>query len=363
MKEFLFGYPVTYAQVDIRNKDQYDKLICKLLQRGIVWPLDSSINNHIVYASYPSSWEEINIPQELNKISNDISCYFLKDRDIKLSNKRILNKFIDQDFYEWVSQLNKKKKISAILTYFSGAEISPKTISKIRSLGIPIFTFHLDDRLHFFGRLIGMHFSGPVRVCNMYDLNLSSSIYSLKQYAFFKSLVLYWPEGVNPNYFKPREYPKFKYDVVFIGRKYGDREALIKYLRGKGIQIKCFGYGWEETGSISNDEYVEIINSSKVVLGLGYISFTRFQTLKGRDFEVPSCGAVYITSFNKEIENQFVIGKEIFTYNNWEECGKYIKMILHNPEIANEVRKNARTAVLNKHSWEIRFRKLFFNEG
>jgi spore maturation protein CgeB len=333
-----------------------------LQSKGIKWPLIESQNPHIVYASIPSNWELENIPQSLKKISNNVSFYYTIEHKINFSNNRKKSiKENDKIFYNWVIKLNHIKKIDIIITYFSGGEISSTTIDKIKKLKIPIFTFHLDDRLHFFGRLIGCKFSGPYSVCKSYDLNLSSSIYSLNQYKYFNSLVYYWPEGANPDFFKPIPNTKKKYDVVFVGSKYGIRSQLIKYLINKGIKVTCFGKGWEN-GSLSSSDYIKVINESNIVLGLGYISFTKKQTLKGRDFEIPSCGALYLTTYNKELDYLFELNSDIITYNNFSDCVNKINYYLNNPIEVEKIKNNARKKILNKHSWESRFREILFNE-
>ncbi len=362
IKEFVFNkilYSPIY-DVDNNNLASLKLLKYSLNSRGITWPIKSDLNPHIVYASIPSVWELENIPESLNKITSNVSYYYTKDFNLDFfSSRSKAIKLNDILFYDWVVEQNNKCKIDVIITYFSGGEISSSTIRKIRNLGIPIFTFHLDDRLHFFGRLVGFKFSGPFSVCRSYDLNLSSCIHSLNQYRFFNSNVYYWPEGANTDFFKPNFGSIKKYDVVFVGSKYGARKQLVEFLLKKGINVTCFGRGWDN-GSISSSDYIDIVNQSKIVLGLGYISFTKYQTLKGRDFEIPSCGALYLTTHNEELGKLFEIDKEIVTYNNFNECYDKILYYLRNESAAFEIQINARNKVVTSHSWEKRFREILF---
>lgn len=358
LKELIFDFLISDKSFDKNfNNNEYENLVRKLNNSGVKWPLKKNNDNHIAYAGINSNWEIINIPQELSKLGS-VSTFFL-EKKIKSKSINEIRNFVDKEFFNWIVKVNKANKINALITYYSGAEILPRTIIKIKKLGIPIFTFHLDDRLHFFGKLNWFRWTGPYGVCKYYDANLSSCFKSLKQYKFFNSTVLYSPEGANPNYFKPNRNIKKIYDVVFIGAKYGRREKFINNLLKKGINVVCFGYGWKN-GSISNDEYIKVINQSKIVLGFGYISFTNFQTLKGRDFEIPSCEAVYLTTHNQELASQFEIGKEILTFKNLNDCCNKINTVLSDPKLKSKIEKSSRKKIISNHTWEKRFNYLLF---
>lgn len=358
LKELIFDLLVSDSLFDENfNNNEFLSLTQKLNDNGIKWPLKQNNDNHIAYAGINSNWEIINIPQELSKLGS-VSTFFLNN-EIKSKSIYAKRKYVDTDFYNWIVKTHNKKKINALITYYSGAEILPKTILKIKNFGIPVFTFHLDDRLHFFGKLSWFRWTGPYGVCKYYDANLSSCYNSLKQYKFFNSTVIYSPEGANPNYFKPNNNVKKIYDVVFIGAKYGRREKFIKKLSNMGIKVVCFGYGWKN-GSISNDDYIKVINQSKIILGFGYISFTNYQTLKGRDFEIPSCGAVYLTTHNQELSTHFEIGKEILTFKDINDCYNKIKIILSSSKLKSNIENKSREKIINEHTWEKRFKYLLF---
>ena len=63
---------------------------------------------------------------------------------------------------------------------------------------------------------------------------------------------------------------------------------------------------------------------------------TKINHLKGRDFEVPMCGSVYLTNFNPELADCFVIGHEIMCYGSFEECFEQINNILSNSKSVPE---------------------------
>lgn len=87
-----------------------------------------------------------------------------------------------------------------------------------------------------------------------------------------------------------------KYDVVFVGSKYGWRKYLIEKLQSKGLKIDVFGPGWEN-GSLNNKEMAKVFGMSKIILGIGYVGYNKsIITLKCRDFDAPMSGALYLTT-------------------------------------------------------------------
>ena len=157
---------------------------------------------------------------------------------------------------------------------------------------------------------------------------------------------IFWPEGANPEHFRPLNLP-WRYDVSFIGQRYGLRPKFISTLRKRGIPVACFGKGWEH-GYVSEEEMVEIYAQSRINLGFGFISRGREQCLKGRDFEVPMCGALYLTSHHPELERVWRLGEEIETYHDAEDCARKIKALLAGPERCARMRaRRSRAAWLD----------------
>jgi spore maturation protein CgeB len=102
-------------------------------------------------------------------------------------------------------------------------------------------------------------------------------------------------------------------------------------------------------------EMIELYSRAKVVLGVGGVGFTEsIKHLKGRDFEVPMSGALYLTSFNPELADHFVIGKEILCYASWLDCAEVIRWVLEFPEWAEDVRRAGRRRCLADHTWDTR---------
>jgi spore maturation protein CgeB len=335
----------------------FGRLQERLERRGIVWPpVPEGRPLHILYASQPGNWERHNIPPELGKIG-DVSCFFLKDQDIPLDTGwEAARSAVDRLLPEFVGRLHAEHPIDMMVSYLSGSHMSAAAIETIGSMGIPTFSFHLDDRRWFRGFRCGDQWSGPATVCRAYDLNLTNATASLVKYRVEDANVLFWPEGANPDFYQPLE-RDFVYDVSFCGACYGIRPLLVDYLRKAGIRVACFGQDWEH-GYQASESFVEVYSRTRVNLGFGYVNESLDQCLKGRDFEVPSCGAVYLTSDNADLHKVYRVGEEMETYTDFADCARKIRDLLAHPERCERMRAAARAAVLSRHTWEQRFRSL-----
>jgi spore maturation protein CgeB len=133
---------------------------------------------------------------------------------------------------------------------------------------------------------------------------------------------------------------------------------LVKGLRELGFCVEAYGAGWPG-GSISYEKMAELTSRAKVVLGMGGVMHTdRVHHLKGRDFEVPMAGAVYLTSFNAELADHFAIGSEILCYSSLEECAEILAHTLRDPVALTRIGEAARKRCLQDHTWEGRVHEM-----
>lgn len=168
----------------------------------------------------------------------------------------------------------------------------------------------------------------------------------------------YAPEAADPAFHHPVRVER-DLDVVFVGQRYGRRGDLVEYLRGRGLRVACFGRGWE-TGHVDFEETVQLFSRAKVVLGMGDTgAMTGLQALKGRDFEAPMSGAVYLTSFNPELADFFHIGREILCWSSFENCLETLVWLLPRAQEQERIREAARARALRDHTWEARLIQMF----
>jgi spore maturation protein CgeB len=104
---------------------------------------------------------------------------------------------------------------------------------------------------------------------------------------------------------------------------------------------------------------MDLIGQSRVVLGMGGVGHgDTIRCLKGRDFEIPMCGAVYLTGYNPELTDHFAIGREILCYSNPIDCAEVLHWLLHRPSEAGSIRLAARARCKRDHTWRKRFADL-----
>jgi spore maturation protein CgeB len=81
--------------------------------------------------------------------------------------------------------------------------------------------------------------------------------------------------------------------------------------------------------------------------------------LKGRDFEVPMSGGLYLTTYNYELADHYIIGKEILCYSSFEECAEIIHWVLRHPDEAEAIRQAGLRRARSDHTWERRLQMMF----
>lgn len=334
------------------------------LAMGGVEPLARQFGElRIIYASEFTNWEPHQIPPALAKFGEVIT-YVLSEHGFnpRRSDWTAQRYKFDEDLVAFVRAEHANRPIDVLVAYLTGNHVAPETIKAISDLGIITCAFHWDDRLSFRGRMVGGRWTGPAPLAAAYDLNLTNATASLVKYLVEGGLAIFWPEAANPDHFRPLDRP-FEYDVSFIGGCYGQRPAFINYLRRQGIQVKALGRGWPN-GPLTEQEMIEVYAQSRINLGVSGVGYSMKETcLKGRDFEVPMCGALYLTSEQPDLHRVYEAGREVVTYRNKEECLDKIRYLLVRPEECARIRQAARQRCLRDHTWERRFHDLFVLTG
>jgi len=282
---------------------------------------------------------------------NDRSSIWLKHRD--QMNAEMLKSF---------SRANLAQPVDAVIGYLSGYNTDPKILAQMAKDGAIIFNFCWDDKLSFRGKMLGGRWAGPAALAPVVDLNLTNAPESCVKYLVEGGLAMFWPEAAHPDFHKPYGLP-FEFDVSFVGGKYGWRPRFIKKLQKMNIKVTTFGRGWEN-GPLSDEEMVKLYSCSRINLGFAGVGHSRrLMCLKGRDFEVPMSGGLYLSQDNPELSLAYNVGKEIVTYRNEKDCAEKIKWLLANPEEADKIRKAGRKRALSNHTWGKRFADLFEMTG
>jgi spore maturation protein CgeB len=251
-----------------------------------------------------------------------------------------------------------ERPFDVVFTYLSGEQMFPETVEQLRSLGAPMVNLALNDKETFVGKMRNSHAAGARDICRHFDLCWTSTSDALEKYVVEGATPFYLPEGANPNIHRPYDEDKV-YDVSFVGQCYGNRPETIAKLREAGVRVEAFGPGWPH-GALTMEEMVRTWSRSRINLGFGgVVGHKETYCLKGRDFEVPMSGGLYLTEHHEELVPFYDVGREIVTYTGFDDLLEKIRWLLSNPDKAEVIRQAGRARALREHTWEMRFDRVF----
>jgi len=265
---------------------------------------------------------------------------------------------MNRDLVEHVGSWIDKDGADVVFTYLSGALVSPETLRSLRGFGVPLVNLSLNDKENFVGRIRGGLAMGSRDIARFFDLCCTSTDDALEKYVIEGAVPLYLPEGANPEVHRP--YPLDRtVDVSFVGQCYGNRRETIERLGRCGIPAEAYGHGWPN-GPLPADEMVRMYSRSRINLGFGGVmGHQETYCLKGRDFEIPMSGGLYLTEHHPELERVYAVGEEIVTYCGFDDLLGKIRSLLADPAEAERIRLRGHRRALRDHTWEMRFEKVF----
>ncbi len=245
-----------------------------------------------------------------------------------------------------------------IFSYVSGGMVTQDSARGLAALGIPMINISLNDKEAFVGKIRNRQATGVRDICRHFDVCWTSTEDAVKKYCVEGTLPIYLPEGANPEVHKPYDVNQ-GLDVSFVGQCYGYRPRVVKKLKEEGIHVEAYGNGWPN-GSLSTEEMVRMYSRSKINLGFGGVAgYKNACCLKGRDFEIPMSGGLYVTEYCSELESCYNLEEEIVTFSSVEDLVAKIRYLLSNPEAAQRIRMGGFHRARAEHTWEMRFEKVF----
>ena len=156
-------------------------------------------------------------------------------------------------------------------------------------------------------------------------------------------------------YFKPMAEEK-ETDILFIGVRdhpfIPHRREWIEQLQGEGFNIKCFGQGWKN-GFIEGEELIREINKAHLCLDIT----TDVSAMSSRIFQSSMCGTPVITFGRPDLEELFD-DEEIFTYVDYPDLSKLLRLLLQEPAYLKRVGKMVMESSQRDHDVSIRVKNL-----
>ncbi len=315
---------------------------------------------------------------------------------------------LETELLRQVHQAHETKPLDLFFSYFYSACAQPATIAQIHAMGIPTVNFYC-NAIHQF------HLVGDIAPA--YDYCMVPEFSALEKYKAIGAHPVYVQMAANPDIYRPYAVAR-KYDVTFVGQRYGDRAEYVQYLLRHSIEIKVWGPGWRDNPSaistpknwprrarkvfsrqgpnliyrkfkqlmlhqdpgrqyvpivlpdeilgpsLSDEEMIKMYSRSRISLGFSGVTFkhegqARNTHIRLRDFEAPMSGALYFVEYQPELENFYEVGKEIICYDSKQDLVEKARYYLAHEAEAEAVRKAGRERALRDHTWRKRFLQFF----
>jgi spore maturation protein CgeB len=298
-------------------------------------------------------------------------------------NFNILGYKVKGIFYEQFSNISilQKKIISTSLIFkpdliffiLQEDQVKVETLKILKKKNFFTVNFFGDDDWRFenFSSVYSKYFSAV----------LTNTKFAIsKHFKIGQKKVLYCNWAALDSFKCKKIFSKYIYDVSFVGGRSRYRKWFINELLKRNINVKCFGQGWRN-GFVTFKKMNEIFSHSKISLNISnsysydarfifssignFLSFIMSffkktlkysNEIKARNFEICYCGGFQITDYVPFLENNFVIGKEIVTYNNLDDAAKLIKYYLINERDREIIRLKGNKRALRDHSYQKRIK-------
>jgi hypothetical protein len=263
---------------------------------------------------------------------------------------------LQRDLLDAFHQAHAEKPVDLVFAYGNHFEFDPETFRAISAAGVPVVDLCLDDKHIFLPKPVPWP-NGQKPLIGSVDVHLTNSPDSMRWYLGEGVPAYFMPQGVDTEIFRHLEVEK-TIDVLFVGQRYGMRARLVDAIRAAGVEVECYGSGWG-TRRISDEEMIEKYNRARVNLGIGGTGASeRMTCIKGRDFEVPATGSLYLTSYNPELAPLYGIGSEIVCYANEIDCVELVRYYLEQSDEAEQIAARGHERTLRDHTWEKRLHDL-----
>jgi spore maturation protein CgeB len=240
-------------------------------------------------------------------------------------------------------------------------EIAVETVERLTAAGITTFNWFADDHWRF--ESFSRHYAPVFSLVSTTDRSAYEKYHAMG----YRSVVLtQW--AFNAHGYRPRPV-ELRYDVAFVGQRYGQRPRIVNALRSAGVDVRCWGHGWE-AGRLSHEEMVDVFASSRVNLNLSNAWRAHFwrrqppvSQIKARVFEVPGCGGFLLTDPAPALGQYLEIGREIDVYQDTTDLIERVRYWLENEAQRSAAARSARDRVLREHTYDHRLRDIFRAAG
>jgi spore maturation protein CgeB len=237
-----------------------------------------------------------------------------------------------------------------MLTVHMEYELWSETLDAIRARGdVATVSWAADDSWKFreVSRFVGPHYHA---MATTYDYRLAD----YRAAGIGQVMLTQWAAS-SEFLASPMPASGCAWPVSFVGAAHGDRRARIQRLRDAGIEVACFGHGWEH-GPVDTAEMFRIMRQS--VISLNFANSRGAPQIKARCFEVPGAGGFLLTEQVPGLERFYVPGAEIATFGSDEELASAISHFLVNPGERDRIARSGHRRTVAEHTYERRLAAL-----
>jgi len=178
--------------------------------------------------------------------------------------------------------------------------------------------------------------------------------------------------AADPSVYRPiKTRDQYRANVVFAGRATPRRERILGELVEFGLAI--WGAGWRRTslrdycrGEVAGtEEYVKAYGGASVAVNIHHVAVEGElpeAACNQRLFELAALGIAQVVDDRGDLPRHFTAGHDVAVYRDAAELKQIVRTLLENPADAERMGENARTRLLQSHTYMHRLRQLILDQ-
>ncbi len=254
----------------------------------------------------------------------------------------------------------------AVIFVFKGMEVIPNTLVALKNRGIKLVNYNLDNPFIFSG--YGSGNKNVSESLQLYDLHLTYNLEILEKMKSMRLNTEFFPFAFEAGTYKAPGL--LETDEVlkpcFLGNPDKNRVDFLNQLAERGVKLDVYGNDWAKNNINPNitayppvygDEMISVLRKYRVQLNLMRIHNLNSHNM--RSLEIPGHGGIHLAPRTVEHEMLFEEGKEIFLYNDADDCVSQINKLLSiSFAEALEIRETAQLTAQSQHTYKQRAAKV-----
>lgn len=239
-----------------------------------------------------------------------------------------------------------------------GYEVWVETLRALRSAGVPVLNWGTDDSWKYgqFSRFMAPEIA-------LWASTAHAALAAARRDGLDNIRISQWAACADRTR-EPLPATECTYDLSFVGSAYGNRGRWVQRLRARGLEVACFGQGWPG-GSVDAARIPELYRHSRISLNFGDSGLHwrglrpyRSRQIKARVFEVPAAGGCLLTEPADRLDDYYVCGREIETFDDEDTLVERAQALLADPARRDAMAWAGYRRTIADHLYERRFAPL-----